>query len=100
MDYTLGTDLRWYRNIPVPMSYMVTASRYDFFGGYNHLRQAGMVHEADHHISPGKKLWTRGGGEFGNAWESEMTDSGAPYLKLMDVGYTNNSPDFSCLVPV
>ncbi len=99
MDYTRGTDLRWYRNIPVPMSYMVTESRYDFFGGYDHLRQAGLVHVADHHISPGKKLWTWGCGEFGKVWDQELTDSGAPYFELMAGVYTDNQPDFSWLHP-
>jgi tetratricopeptide (TPR) repeat protein len=99
VDYTSGADLRWYGNIPVPMSYMVTESRYDFFGGYDHLRQAGMVHVADHHISPGKKLWTWGCGEFGKAWDQELTDSGAPYFELMAGVYTNNQPDFSWLHP-
>src|ERR1700749_107358 len=36
VDYTKGVDLTWYKNIPVPTSYMVTKSDYDFFGGYDH----------------------------------------------------------------
>ncbi len=35
VDYRKGVDLSWYRNIPVPTSYMVTDSKYDFFGGYD-----------------------------------------------------------------
>jgi len=94
-----GTDLRWYRNIPVPTSYMVTESKYDFFGGYDHQSRAGVVHVADHHISPGKKLWTWGCGEFGKAWDRELSDSGAPYVELMAGVYTDNQPDFSWLHP-
>lgn len=74
-DYTRGVDLRWYKNIPVPTSYMVTESRYDFVGGYDHARQAGLVHYADHHIAAGKKLWTWGNAEFGYAWDRELTDA-------------------------
>jgi len=102
VDYTQGaggTDLRWYRNIPVPTSYMVTDSKYDFFGGYDHRSEAGVVHVADHHISPGKKLWTWGCGEFGKAWDRELSDSGAPYVELMAGVYTDNQPDFSWLHP-
>src|SRR5258707_9916415 len=58
VDYTRGTDLRGYRNIPVPMSYMVTGPPYDFFWGYDHSPQAGFVPFADHSTCPVSKLWT------------------------------------------
>lgn len=99
VDYTSGVDLRWYKNIPVPTSYMVTKSRYDFFGGYDHEKQAGFVHVADHHIAPGKKLWTWGSGEFGRAWDRNLTDTDGPYVELMAGVYTDNQPDFSWLAP-
>jgi tetratricopeptide (TPR) repeat protein len=99
VDYTGGVDISWYRNIPVPTSYMVPESRYDFFGGYDHRRAAGMVHVANHHISPGKKLWTWGNAEFGYAWDRELTDAGGPYVELMAGVYTDNQPDFSWLHP-
>jgi len=50
-------DLSFYANIPVPTSYMCMGSKEDFFGGYDHAREAGIVHIANHHISPGKKQW-------------------------------------------
>ena len=99
VDYSPGTDIAWYKNIPVPTSYMVMKSAYDFFGGYDHARNAGMVHVADHHISPGKKLWTWGNAEFGYAWDRELTDSDGPYIELMAGVYTDNQPDFSWLQP-
>lgn len=99
VDYTAGVDLRWYKNIPVPTSYMVTKSNYDFFGGYDHQRRAGFVHVADRHIAPGKKLWTWGSGEFGQAWDRNLTDSDGPYVELMAGVYTDNQPDFSWLAP-
>jgi tetratricopeptide (TPR) repeat protein len=99
VDYTSGVDISWYRNIPVPTSYMVPESRYDFFGGYDHRRGAGVVHVADHHISPGKKLWTWGNAEFGYAWDRELTDADGPYVELMAGVYTDNQPDFSWLHP-
>jgi tetratricopeptide (TPR) repeat protein len=99
VDYTAGVDIRWYKNIPVPTSYMVADSRYDFFGGYDHKRQAGFVHFADHHISPGKKLWTWGNAGFGYAWDRELTDFDGPYVELMAGVYTDNQPDFSWMQP-
>jgi tetratricopeptide (TPR) repeat protein len=99
IDYSRGVDLSWYKNIPVPTSYMVTRSEYDFFGGYDHSKQAGIVHYANHRIAPGKKLWTWGNAEFGYAWDRELTDSDGPYIELMAGVYTDNQPDFSWLQP-
>ena len=92
-------DLSWYANIPVPTSYMIVGSRQDFFGGYDHARQAGVVHVANHHIAPGKKQWTWGNHEFGYAWDRNLTDRDGPYIELMAGVYTDNQPDFSFLAP-
>ena len=81
VDYTKGVDITWYKNIPVPTSYMVLDSKYDFFGGYDHGKKAGLVHVANRHVSPGKKLWTWGNAEFGYAWDRELTDSDGPYVE-------------------
>jgi tetratricopeptide (TPR) repeat protein len=94
-----GTDLRWYRNIPVPTSYMAMGSRHDFLGGYDHAAHAGVVHVADHRVAPGKKLWTWGNHEFGYAWDRNLTDEDGPYVELMAGGYSDNQPDFSFLHP-
>jgi tetratricopeptide (TPR) repeat protein len=99
VDYRPGTDLSWYKNIPVPTSYMAMGSQQDFFGGYDHAKQAGFVHIANHHISPGKKQWTWGNHEFGYAWNRNLTDSDGPYIELMAGVYTDNQPDFSFLMP-
>jgi tetratricopeptide (TPR) repeat protein len=92
-------DLSWYANIPVPTSYMITATKDDFFGGYDHRAQAGVLHFADHHIAPGKKQWTWGNDEFGYAWDRSLTDDDGPYIELMAGVYTDNQPDFSFLAP-
>ena len=91
--------LDFYRNIPVPTSYMCLGSQDDFFGGYDHGREAGFVHVADHTISPGKKQWTWGNAPFGWAWDRNLTDSDGPYVELMAGVYTDNQPDFSFLAP-
>lgn len=92
-------DLTWYKNIPVPTSYMVCRTEEDFFGGYDHDAEGGFVHVADRHISPGKKQWTWGNDEFGRAWDRELTDTGGPYVELMAGVYTDNQPDFTYLAP-
>lgn len=92
-------DLSWYANIPTPCSYMAMGSKEDFFGGYDHFKQAGFVHIADHHIAPGKKQWTWGNHPFGYAWDRNLTDEDGPYLELMAGVYTDNQPDFSFLHP-
>ena len=92
-------DLSWYANIPVPTSYMAIGTEQDFFGGYDHRAEAGVVHVANHHISPGKKQWTWGNQEFGYAWDRNLTDDDGPYIELMAGVYTDNQPDFSYLAP-
>jgi tetratricopeptide (TPR) repeat protein len=97
-------DLSFYANIPVPTSYMCMGSKEDFFGGYDYAAQAGIIHVANHHISPGKKQWTWGNHDFGYAWDRNLTDAGqngeyAPYIEIMAGVYTDNQPDFSFLQP-
>ena len=99
MDYSAGVDISRYKNIPVPTSYMAIRSRYDFVGGYEHDTQAGLLHVANHCVSPGKKQWTWGNGDFGQAWDRNLTDEDGPYIELMTGVYTDNQPDFSWLQP-
>ena len=99
VDYSAGVDISNYKNIPVPTSYMAVGSRFDFEGGYENDTKGGMLHIANHHISPGKKQWTWGNGDFGRAWDRNLTDEDGPYIELMAGVYTENQPDFSWLQP-
>ena len=99
MDYSAGVDISNYKNIKVPTSYMVAKSKYNFEGGYENDTQAGMLHVADHHVAPGKKQWTWGNGDFGRAWDRNLTDEDGPYIELMAGVFTENQPDFSWLMP-
>jgi tetratricopeptide (TPR) repeat protein len=97
-------DLSFYANIPTPCSYMCMGSREDFFGGYDFFAQAGIVHVANHHISPGKKQWTWGNHPFGYAWDRNLTEKDSkgeygPYIEIMAGVFTDNQPDFSFLQP-
>ena len=114
MDYSAGVDISNYKNIYVPTSYMGVNSRFNFEGGYENDTQAGMLHVASHHFSPGKKQWTWGNGDFGRAWDRNLTDEASPeemkqwgidrkgfrpYIELMAGVYTENQPDFTWLMP-
>ena len=104
MDYSAGVDISNYKNIFVPTSYMAVNSKYDFEGGYENDTKGGMLHVASHHYSPGKKQWTWGNGDFGRAWDRNLTDEYEgkgfrPYIELMAGVYTENQPDFAWLMP-
>ena len=114
MDYSAGVDISNYKNIYVPTSYMAVNSKYDFEGGYENDTKGGMLHVASHHFSPGKKQWTWGNGDFGRAWDRNLTDETSPeearqwhidrkgfrpYIELMAGVYTENQPDFAWLMP-
>lgn len=99
VNYAPGTDISRYKNIPVPTSFMADHSDFDFIGDYDHGAQAGMMHVADHHTVPGKKQWTWGTSDFGQAWDRQLTDADGPYIELMCGAYTDNQPDFSWIMP-
>lgn len=95
VDYSPGTDISRYKNLPVPTSYMAASSNYNFVGAYSHNEKGGLLHVANHHISPGKKQWTWGNCDFGLAWDKNLTDSCGPYIELMTGVFTDNQPDFT-----
>ncbi len=98
-DYSAGVDISRYKNIKVPTSYMAAHSDFDFVGNYDEDRGAGLLHVADHHVSPGKKQWTWGCGDFGKIWDKNLTDEDGPYIELMTGVYCDNQPDFTWLRP-
>lgn len=98
-DYSDGIDISRYKNIKVPTSYMAHHSDYDFIGNYDEEKKAGLLHVANHHVSPGKKQWVWGNSDFGLAWDRNLTDSDGPYVELMTGVFTDNQPDFTWLRP-
>ena len=100
-DYGKGTDISRYASVQVPSSFLVSQgqSDMDFLSGYDEGKQMGFVTVADHHISPGKKLWHWGKGDFGEMWCSNLTDCNGPYIELMTGVYSDNQPDFTWLEP-
>ncbi len=98
-DYSAGVDISRYKNIRVPTSYMAAHSDFDFVGNFDEGRDAGLLHVADHHVSPGKKQWAWGCGNFGRMWDRNLTDEDGPYIELMTGVYCDNQPDFAWLKP-
>ena len=99
VDYASGVDVSWWKNHPGHLSIFAWNSEEDFFGGYDHGRQAGIVHVADHHVAPGKKFFAWGNGATGKMWDKILTDSDGPYLELMAGMYSDNQPDYSWIAP-
>ena len=48
----------------------------------------------------GKKQWTWGCEDFGEAWYRNLTDDNGPYIELMTGVFTDNQPDFTYLAPL
>ncbi len=99
VDYGSGTDVRHFPNVPAPDSFFTYGSRYDFLSGYDFGRDSGIVHIADRHISPGKKMFTWGVSDFSSAWFKNLSDDDGPYVELMTGVYTCNQPDFGWIMP-
>lgn len=100
-DFGEGTDLSHYSAVKVPSSYLISQgqSDMDYIAGYDVGIQKGIATVANHHISPGKKMWHWGIGDFGDMWCSNLTDENGPYIELMTGVFTDNQPDFTWIAP-
>jgi tetratricopeptide (TPR) repeat protein len=99
IDYTKGVDVSWFKNHPDWGSMFAWNYEDDFFGGYDHGKEAGTVNVADHHVVTGRKFWTLSAGPRGDLWEHIMTDSDGSELELMTGAYSDNQPDYSWMQP-
>ena len=99
IDIRKPTDISLHKNTRDATSYFSAASKYDFFGGYDDGKQCGVVHIADHQISPGKKMFTWGYNQLSRSWENALTDTDGAYAELMAGSYSDNQPNFSWLKP-
>ncbi|MBN2592212.1 MAG: DUF5107 domain-containing protein, partial [Sedimentisphaerales bacterium] len=98
-DFRNGVDASWYKNHISSCSMFAWNYKDDFFAGYDHGKKAGTMSVADHHIVPGKKLWTWGNGPNGRMWDDILTDEDGPYVELMVGAYSDNQPDYSWMQP-
>lgn len=99
VDFTRGVDVSWWKNHPSPISMFAWNDTDDWLAGYDHGRQAGTLHVADHHEVPGKKFFTWGVGPAGKMWDRILSDTDGPYLELMVGAWSDNQPDYSWLQP-
>ena len=97
--YDGDTDISKHKNTKDATSYFSASSQYDYFGGYNNGKAAGVVHIADHHISPGKKMFTWAYNQLSKTWEKALTDTDGQYAELMAGCYSDNQPDLTWIQP-
>lgn len=97
--YNGDTDISKHINTKDATSYFSAESEYDYFGGYNRGKGAGVVHIADHHVSPGKKMFTWAYSQLAKTWENALTDEDGQYAELMAGCYSDNQPDLTWLQP-
>jgi tetratricopeptide (TPR) repeat protein len=98
-DFSEGVDVSWYKNHIGANSMFAWNYQDDFFAGYDHGREAGIISVADHHVVPGKKFWTWGDGPRGHLQDHILTDNDGPYIELMVGAYSDNQPDYSWMQP-
>ncbi len=94
-----NVDVCTFKNMPFGTSFFTYNSNYDFLSGYDVDKDAGIVHIADRHVSPGKKMFTWGKCEFSDAWFKNLSDEDGAYIELMTGVYCCNQPDFSWIMP-
>ena len=61
----------------------------DFFGGYDHGKDAGTICVEDHNVSPGAKFFAWGNGPEGRLWD-KILDSQGDYRELMAGNFSDN----------
>ena len=71
----------------------------DFLAGYDHKKNAGTVHVANHHMVNGKKFFLWGNNPSGEMWNKMLSDKDGHYLELMVGAYSDNQPDYSWIAP-
>jgi len=98
VDYR-GVDLSWWKNHPEPVSFFAWDLKEDFSGGYDHGKEAGVIHIGNHHIVAGAKLWEWSPGPRGKMWDKILADNAKPYAELMVGAFSDNQPDYSWIKP-
>jgi len=93
-----GVDLSWWKNVRNASSFFAEGMS-EFFGGYDHQRDAGTIFTANQYIVPGKKVWTWGSSPFGRIWEKILSDGQGPYFEPQLGAYSDNQPDYHWMKP-
>jgi tetratricopeptide (TPR) repeat protein len=94
-----GADLSYPRNhLAGFVSRFVHGSREPFMGVYHPATDTGMVHVADHHDMPGKKIWSWGWDDEGRDWRRALSDDESAYLEVQ-AGLFRNQETYAFLEP-
>jgi tetratricopeptide (TPR) repeat protein len=94
-----GRDLSHPRNhVAGFVSRFVHGSREPFMGVYHPATESGMVHVADHHDMPGKKIWSWGWDDEGKDWRRALSDDLSAYLEVQ-AGLFRNQETYAFLEP-
>jgi tetratricopeptide (TPR) repeat protein len=94
-----GTDLSRPRNhLAGFVSRFAHGSREPFMGVYSPSTESGMVHLADPHEMPGKKIWSWGWDDEGRDWRRALSDDGSAYLEVQ-AGLFRNQETYAFLEP-
>jgi tetratricopeptide (TPR) repeat protein len=99
VDFSKGKDLSWWKNHPRQTSCFAWNYEDDFVAGYDHGKDAGICHVANHHIATGKKFFEWGNGPVGRMWDKILTETDGPYLEIMTGAWSDNQPDYSWCQP-
>ena len=93
-----GKDLTWLKNHYTWASVFAYQCEFDFFGAYDVEADRGIVQVANHRVLPGKKAWTWGNWEFGQASQRNLTDEDGPYIEVQS-GPLPTQSDYGLLAP-
>jgi tetratricopeptide (TPR) repeat protein len=94
-----GVDLSYPRNhLAGFVSRFVHGSREPFMGVYHPTTDTGIVHVADHHDMPGKKIWSWGWDDEGRDWRRALSDDESAYLEVQ-AGLFRNQETYAFLEP-
>ena len=111
-----GVDFRYWKNHTDRFrSVFAWDQESDFLAGYDHGRDAGTVHIANHYQVPGKKFFLWGNHDRAKMWDKMLTDPWTDeekkeslegsdaeypqYLELMVGAWSDNQPDYSWIGP-
>ncbi|HEX9186368.1 MAG TPA: DUF5107 domain-containing protein, partial [Vicinamibacteria bacterium] len=94
-----GKDLSLPRNhLAGFVSRFAHGSREPFMGVYRPSTGSGMVHVADPHEMPGKKIWSWGWDDEGRDWRRALSDDESAYLEVQ-AGLFRNQETYAFLEP-
>ena len=96
-----GKQISFYKenNFGPYKSYHVFGRYTDFFGGYYHDEDNGMVRYSTHDDKPGKKIWIWGLSRQGMIWEQMLTDNDGQYVELQSGRLFNQNAEQSTYTP-